>query len=290
MTQTHVGGNMKNEPTYQGQHRISQVYLKQFGYPIEKPIKLSVYEAGRKMTSNVNISDFTKEINVFDLPFTDPELKRHFENTSNKIETKYPVVISNLKNQMRLTPKDKDVLNHFVANILCRTYPFRTFIEGFLEQPDTRDKFINEMTMFSDNSKETKWFLSLFKIDYQLNLAIGTLMNHLVHVFRRFDKVIIKSVENKGWLTTDSPVFHEKHGHFEWIIPIESEIYMPLSKDFCLFMYHPKSKNNSNPLRKLKPDSVNEVDLETFDEITKKIVSDYDKYLIFNSQIEDTAL
>lgn len=279
---------MKEEPTYQGQHRISQVYLRQFGYPSDKPVKLSVYEAGKEITSNVKISDFTKEINVFDLPFTDPELKRHFENTSNIIETRYPVVISNLKHQNLLTSKDKDVLNHFVANILCRTYPFRTFIDNLLRQPDTRDKFINEMTMFSDNSKETKDLLSLFKIDYQLNLAIGTLMNHLVHVFRSFNKVIIKGAENKGWLTTDSPIFHDKQGHHEWIVPIESEFYFPLSKDFCLFMYHPESEKNSNPLRELKPDRVNDVDFETFEEITKKIVFDYDKYLIFNQHIEDT--
>lgn len=281
---------MKKEPKYQGQHRLSQVYLKQFGYPRDKPIKLSVYEAGKKMSSNVEISDFTKEINVFDLPFTDPELKRHFENTSNIIETRYPVVISNLKHQKRLIPKDKDVLNHFVANTLCRTNPFRTSIDDLLRQPDTRDKFINEMTMFSDDSKETKELLDLFKIDYQLNLAIGTLMNHLVHVFRTFNQVIIKGAEDKGWLTTDSPVFHDKQGHYEWIIPIESEIYMPLSKDFCLFMYHAESKKNSNPLRELKPDRVNEVDFETFEEITNKIVFDYDKYLIFNSQIEDTDM
>lgn len=281
---------MKFEPKYQGQHLISQVYLRQFGYPIEKPSRLSVYEAGKDKTTNVNISDFTKVINVFDLPFTDSKLKRHFENNSNKIESRYPVVISNLKNQKKLTLKDKDVLSHFVANFLCRTYPFRTYVDNLLRHSDTRDKFINEMTMFSGDSEVTKNFLSMFKIDYQLNLAIGTLMNHLVHVFRRFNKVVIRGAEGIGWLTTDSPVFLDKKGHHEWIIPHESEIYMPLSKDFCLFMYHPASEKNSNPLRELRSDRVNNVDFETFEGITQKIVFNYDKSLIFNQEIEGTVL
>lgn len=279
---------MKTEPENQGQHRISQVYLKQFGYKKDDVWMLSIYEAGKKHTSNVEIAEFTKEVNVFDLPFIEPELKRHFENTSNKIETRYPTVISNLHYQKRLTSKDKDVLNHFVANILCRTYPFRTFIDDLLRYPKTRDKFINEMTLFSDDTDQTTELLEQFKINFQLNLAIGTLMNHLVHVFRRFDKVIIKGDEEKGWLTTDSPVFIDKQGHHEWIIPIETEILMPLSKDFCLFMFHPKSEKKSNPLRELKQNRINKVDFNTFEKITKKIIFDYHKYMIFNTLVEDT--
>lgn len=279
---------MKEEPDNQGQHRLSQVYLKQFGCKKGDVWMLSVYEAGGKFTSTFEIAEFTKEVNVFDLPFIEPALKQHFENTSNKIETRYPTIISNLHHQKRLTSKDKEVLNHFVANILFGTYSFRTFIEYLLKYPDTRDKFIEEITLFSDDTDQIKELLDQFKSDKQLNLAIGTLMDHLVYVFKRFDMVIIKSDEEKGWLTTDSPVFIDRQGHNEWIIPIETEILMPLSKDFCLFMSHPKSKQKSNPLRELKQDRVNKISFYEFEEITKKIIMDYDKYLIFNTIIEDT--
>jgi len=281
---------MKIEPEFQGQHKVSQVYLKQFGYEKNGEYWLSVYKAGKNETENVLISEFTKETNIFDLPFNDPKIKRHFENHSNKIENHYRTIISNLHHQKRLTPKDKEVLNHFVANIMCRTNPLRTFIHDLLKYSDTRDKFINEMTMFSGDTKETKELLRLFKIDFQLNIAIGTLMNHLVFIFRKFNKVIIRENGGKGWLTTDSPVFLDKQGHNEWVIPIESEIYFPLSKDFCLFMYHPKSTINHNPLRNLKIDKIHSVDSETFDNMNRKIVLDYDEYLIMNAEIETTDL
>ncbi len=279
---------MKTEPKYQKQHKVSQVYLKQFGYKRDEEWWLSVYKAGNKITENIRINNFTTETNIFDLPYQDAELKRHFENQSSFIENHYPTIISNLHNQKRLTFKNKDVLNHFVANIMCRTNPFRSFIHDLLKYSDTRDKFINEMTMFSNDTKEIRIFLKKFKIEFQLNLAIGILMDHLVQVFRKFEKVVIRECEGKGWLTTDSPVYLDKQGRHEWIIPIESEIYLPLSKDFCLFMYHPNSVINTNPLRNLKIDRVNNVSMDTFDNITRKIVMDYDEYLIMNIEVEPT--
>lgn len=282
---TDVSSNMKSEPIYQKQHKIPQVYLKQFGYEKNGEYWLSVYKAGKTETENVKIKDFTAEINIFDLPFKNSELKRHFENTSNKIESYYRTVISNLHNQKRLTSKDKEVLNHFVANIMCRTNPFRNFINDLLKYSDTRDKFIKEMTMFSDDTEEAKAFIGQFKMDFQLNIAVGILMEHLVRLFEKFDKVILKESNNSTWLTTDSPVLLDRQNKYEWIIPIESEIYLPLSKDFCLFMFHSKSAISENPLRRLKVDCVNEIDFNTFDAITNKIINGYDEYLVISMEL-----
>lgn len=282
--------NMDNESICQKQHKVSQVYLKQFGYKKNGEWWLSVYKAGKSETENVKIKDFTAEINIFDLPFKPSELKRHFESTSSKIENYYQTVISNLHHQKRLTSKDKEVLNHFVANIMCRTNPFRGFINDLLKCSDTRDKFIKEITMFSNDKEEVQAFLDKFKIDFQLNIAVGILMEHLILLFEKFDKVILKESNGNAWLTTDSPVHLDRQNKYEWIIPIESEIYLPLSKDFCLFMFHPKSEVSSNPLRSLIVDRVNELDFETFDAITQKIIVDYDEYLILNIEIEPTEL
>jgi hypothetical protein len=279
---------MNNEPIYQKQHKVSQVYLKQFGYKKDGEWWLSVYKAGKNETENVKIKDFTVEINIFDLPFKPSKLKRHFESTSNKIESYYPTVISNLHHQKRLTSKDKEVLSHFVANIMCRTNPFRNFINDLLKYSDTRDKFIKEITTFSNDKEEAKAFLDKFKIDFQLNIAVGILMEHLVLLFEKFDKVILKESNGNSWLTTDSPVLLDRQNKYEWIIPIESEIYLPLSKDFCLFMFHPKSEVSSNPLRRLNLDQVNELDFEAYDAITQKIIVDYDEYLILNIEMEPT--
>jgi hypothetical protein len=255
---------MKKEPETQGQHKVSQVYLKQFGYQKNGQHWLSIYRAGNKTTENILISEFTREINIFDLPYSTPETKRLFENNSNLIENHYRTIISNLHNQKRLTPRDSNIVDHFVANILCRTNPFRSFIDNLLRFPKTRDKIIEEMTMFTSQKEHIKTHLSQIKIEHQLNPTMLALMDHLIFVFSKFHKVIIRENDGNGWLTTDSPVHLDKQNFQDWVIPLESEIYLPLSKDFCLFMFHPESEKSDNPLRQLKPNRIHSVDFEIF--------------------------
>lgn len=281
---------MKKEPKFQNQHKLPQVYLKQFGFEKDDSFWVSVLKVGTSKIQNIPISEFSAEINIFDLPFENDEIKRHYENLFNKVETRYRTILSNLKNQRKLIPKDKDYLNDFTANIICRTEPFRTFILELLKNKDTREKFIKEITMFSNDFNDTTNLLDIFKIDYQLNMSLGTVMNHLVSVFSSFEKIIIKEKNGTGWLTTNSPVFIDYKNNHSWIIPIEAEIYFPLSKDYCLFMFHPKSKNKENPLRKLKIDKINIIDFKLFDEISAKIISkDFREYLIMNREYENNT-
>ncbi|MBK9638759.1 MAG: DUF4238 domain-containing protein [Bacteroidetes bacterium] len=272
----------------QGQHRLSQIYLKQFGYKKEEKWWVSVCKLGNKTTENLLIENFTKETNIFDLPFDNFKLKRHFENTSSILENRYQTVILNLKNQKRLTTVDRELLCNFDPNLLCRTLPFRMFIDGLLRTEDTRDKLLNEITLLKGNNQETKSILSQLKIDHQLNVVIGILMNHMVKVLSNFRQVVIKAEENKGWLTTDNPVYLDRQGHFEWIIPIESEIYFPLSKDYCLFMYHEKSSIRNNPFRKLEQDKIHNIDSDIFDNLTNKIILNMREYLIMPIELKNT--
>ena len=277
-----------NESEHQGQHRLSQVYLKQFGYQTDGEWWVSVSQKGKEFTDNVLIEEFTKETNIFDLPFKDFRIKRHFEKSSSLVENHYRKVISNLHNQKQTIAKDRDVLCNFVPNLMCRTKPFRHFINLLLNESDIRDKFINEITIFKENSKDTIELLSILQTEYQLNVVVGVLMNHLVTVLRHFKQVIIKDSENKGWITTDNPICLDKQGHNEWIMPIEAEIYFPLSKDFCLFMYHNKSELNTNPLRQLNVNKINSVDFATFDSITQKIVLNLNEFLIMPYPMDRT--
>jgi hypothetical protein len=274
------------EPLNQKQHRISQVYLKQFGYEKDGKWWVSVYQVGKETTDNVLIENFTTETNIFDLPFKN--IKRHFENKSGIIENYYRNVISNLRNQNQLTQKDKDLLCHYVPNLMCRTEPFRGFIESLLKNSDTRDKFLNEITILTSENKDIKLQLSALRIEFQLNVAMCTLMNHMVTVFKDFQQVVIKNFDNLAWLTTDNPVFMDNQGHFEWIIPIEAEIYFPLSKDFCLFMYNDKSELCENKLRQLKVDKVNKVDFLTFESIQRKVLTNLKEFMIMSVELENS--
>ena len=89
-------------------------------------------------------------------------------------------------------------------------------------------------------------------------------------------------------LTTDNPVYMDRQDHNEWIIPIEAEIYFPLSKDFCLYMFHDKSKQNENILRQLKIDRVNKVDFTTFESMTKNNLRNLNEFLIMPVELENS--
>lgn len=281
---------MKKHPEIQKQHRLSQVYLKKFGYQENGEWMVSVMKLDSGMTENVRISEFTAEENMFDLPFKDFEIRRHFETLSGKLENDYPRLINNIGNQKCLTTKDKDLLNHFVPNILCRTSHFRFFINLLIEDMETRKKLLNEITIFKVNDGQTEFLLDILKPETHLNIVVGTLMNHLVYVFQRFKKIILKSPEGYGWLTSDNPVFIDWQGKTEWIIPFEAEIYFPLSKEYCVFLYNEQSELNSNPIRDLKKDKVNQIDFETFDRLANKIGRNLDEYLIFSERYEPTNI
>ena len=277
-----------SEPKLQGQHRISEIYLKQFGYKEKDKWMLSVYELGKEFTTNVPIKSFTKETNIFDLPIDDIEERRHFEKKSSLVESRYPEVINSLKNKQCLPKIGNDLLCHYVSNLMCRTVPFRNFIGALLNESETRDKFINEMTMFAEKDSGIREVLSLLEIDDQVNVAIGTLMDHMVRVLRTFKQVILRGHEGKFWMTTDNPVVVDRQGVYDWIVPIEAEIYFPLSRDFCLFMYHEESEIQLNPLRKLEPNNIHEVDFSTYESINKKVVENLYQYLITPIKMERT--
>lgn len=281
---------MTKHPLLQNQHRLSQIYLKKFGYKEEGIWMLSVMKLSSGKIENVRISEFTAEINIFDLPFDDFNVKRQFEIINSKLENEYPKLINNIKNQKQLISKDKDLLNLFIPNILCRTIHFRAYMKSLIENIETRKKLLNEITLFQKDEGKTEFLLDILNPTSHLNIVAGALMNHMHYVLQRFKKLILKSPSGFGWLTTDNPVYIDLQEKHEWIIPLEAEIYFPLSKEYCVFLFHEQSELNSNPLRNLKKDKVNEIDFETFDKLAKRIGGNLDEYLIFSGKYESVDL
>ena len=163
------------------------------------------------------------------------------------------MVIKSIHNQKNLNTRNKSILFHFVANLICRALPHRDFLNMLLLNADTREIFLEEITTFEEKSLPVlKEMLSTIKPDYQLNIVLGEIMNYLGQVFKTFDCVILKDHENKGWFTSDNPVSIDKQGNFSYIIPPEAEIYFPLSKDYYLFMFNEHSEIKTNPFRNFK--------------------------------------
>lgn len=276
---------------YQGQHRISQAYLKQFGYCKDNEWYISVWHKGDNHTDNLQIINFTKETNVFDLPYEDNELRRHFENKSSKeLESRYEMVIKSIHNQKNLNTRNKSILFQFVANLICRALPHRDFLNTLLLKGDTREIFLEEITTFEEKSLPTlKQELNILKPEYQLNFVLGQIMNYLAQVFKTFDCVILRDHENKGWFTSDNPVSIDKQKNFSYIVPPEAEIYFPLSKDYYLFMFNEHSEIKTNPLRNLNKNKINEIDEVTHKMLCDKVTWNENRYLIFPTEIENTV-
>lgn len=275
---------MKHEPEFQRQHKVSQVYLKQFGFKQEDgKWYVSVLRVGNNATENILISEFTTEVNIFDvdLPMLLPSEKRSFENLSNILEKDYPKILNSIKSQKKITAKHRDIINHYVANLMCRTNPFRSIINDWINDNEVIPLVLEDVLMFDEENTTLQVMMENLSDNNKLNVFIGFLMNHLVQVFRSFKSVIIKSQPELGWLTTDSPVKIDWQDEHYTIIPLETELYFPLSRDLLLFMYHPSSKKQNNLLRSLAIDKVNNVDVNTFNKINLLLARDYDEYLVF---------
>lgn len=290
---TNVLRNYMTSPIFQKQHRIPQVYLRKFGYKKGDKWYVSVWEKSKDHTDNVLIEEFTTETNIFDLPFDEDVIKRHFENTSQKIETQFNTIINTLKRQGKLIHRHKDLLCHFTANLICRSKAPREYFHFLLNHKTGLNYILEEITMFKpDELAQLRETFPLIPSDLRLNFAIGYIMNYLVRILQNFSFVILEAIPEKGWLTSDNPVYidpqeeDKNRNEYLYIIPIESEIYFPLTPDYCLFCFHKKSQKNSNPLRKLLENKVSKVNDETHDQICKFVTGNDSEFFIFNQEME----
>lgn len=278
------------QPENQNQHRVPQIYLKQFGHFIENKWIVSVYKPGNAFTENLQVSRFTADFNIFDAPYGDIALRRNFEIQCSRVENFYRVIISNLKNQKQLTLKDAEVLCHFIATLLSRSVPFTDFIQMILRNKRACKRFIDEIGMFNKNKEILEEALKIVPIHLQLNAILGTITAHFVEVFSQFNFLILEKPTDIPWMTTDNPVILDHKGNMEWLVSADTEIYLPLSRDFCLFGFHESADNKANPLRKLKQDKVNKIDIGTFEMLQKKIGLNLSEYLVMPIYLEDSEI
>lgn len=104
--------------------------------------------------------------------------------------------------------------------------------------------------------------------------------NHFVNVLRSFSAVILESQGDAKWLTTDLPVMIDKQGNHDWLISWDTEVYFPLSPKYCLFLFHPKSEHNANPLREAKLNRIHKANDELVSETNHRLLADAFKYLV----------
>jgi Protein of unknown function (DUF4238) len=267
---------------FQKQHRVPQIYLKQFGFEEGKDWFVTVLDLTKDQTENILISNFTTTVNEFDYwYFNDIKARRHFEITAGNIEGRYAEVLNSIKHQRKLIPKHEDILRHFISSLICRSQYHRGFFSDVLETEYTRSKFLTEVTMFDEKElPDLKIAMELLKPKERLLIVTGILANHIVKVLRTFKAVVLRDFAGRGWFTTDNPVYIDYQENYRWIIPVEAELYLPLSREYCLFLFHDKSPSNGNTCRSLAYNRIHKLDEVTHNRITRGLVTNSYRYLI----------
>ena len=275
----------------QNQHRISQVYLRKFGYKDNNGKNwISVWEIGSEFTDNKSIKSFTAEKNIFDLPFNDLKEKRKFEELNGDIESYYPKIIADLDENQKLSDKSKAYLISLIVNLLCRSNSFRKQIDNIL-RTNKRNYFLSEISIYhSDKGNQLIKSLKKIKLDFQLNLVLFSVWYYFCKKLTssNFDYVILKDFSNRGWATSDTPVVIMNNINEKTLLAKATEIYFPISPNYLFYLDH-MDNNKSNSLRVNNQELVQSSE-ELHAKIHDIIWKNAEQFLIFPTKIERTKL
>jgi len=277
------------EPLSQLQHRLPKVYLKQFSYRENGRRFISVLKKNKNKTEQKDIETFTAETNIFDYSIL-PDIaeRRHFEKICNKFETQYPGIIESIRKGSP-TPNNWFILIQFMATLIVRTESNRIFYSDLIAKADTKKKFFDEITIFNEDLRSDldiiAWEYGIEETLRPISVMVG---EHIAKCLSRFSYVILKAPSPKKWFTSDDPVVIDKQGEYGYLIPIETEIYFPITKDYCLFAYHDKSKIQNHPLRTLENQKIHDCDEVSHAYITMQIINNAHRYTLLPMKLDIT--
>jgi len=289
---------MPVHPPHQDQHKVPQVYLKQFGYQQGNQWKVSVLYRGETFTRQKSIGSFTAATNIFDIDNPNPTIARLFESLNGVLETEYSRLLSELENCSEISERSHFILIQLVPNLICRSDYWRDWIRGFLEHKN-RPHFIRDLLAHNTNTYEeylqldnTRLFQRLVNAEITESLINEVLLHftsYLFHHIKYFDVVILESPEGRPWLTSDNPVLFKLTHERDEIIGINSEAYLPLSPRYLAYLHVRTAINRSNPLRQLQCRRVHPVldvlSEEEFLALVREINENMGSYLILSEYL-----
>jgi hypothetical protein len=128
--------------------------------------------------------------------------------------------------------------------------------------------------------------LNKIKIDYQLNLVVFSVWYYFVNTLTssNFDYVLVEDYDNRGWATTNNPVIIKNNINEATLFSRETEIYFPISKDYCIYIDH-RYHNRSNSLRGPGNSELIMADGQLHDNIMDLIWRNAYKYVIYPADL-----
>lgn len=279
------------QPANQDQHKVPQVYLKQFGYLFGKQLKVSVLKVGEKYTRQKSIESFLAETNVFDIESEIPEIERLFEQLNCDIETEYLSIISDLENDGELSDKSYAVLLQLIPNFIARSDSWRSLVYYFLNS-DIKTNFLKIICIHRAKSFEDLENKDFYKVmvenpvDEIINRALLFFTEHLMRRLGHYKIVILQSQDGKPWFTSDNPVLVENRTAKFEIMTKDSEVYFPLNPKYLAYLHFKDSDDKDNQLRTLETNKIHPVSDEQNWNIEQMIIRNAHNYVIFDSEFK----
>ncbi|TLX72844.1 DUF4238 domain-containing protein [Labilibacter sediminis] len=284
-------------PPNQSQHKIPQVYLKQFGYQEKDHWKITIMVLGEKYTRHKSIESFSAKTNVFDIESEDDRFPRMFETMNAEMENLYPAMLDNISTSTKISDEYWEVLIQLVPNLIVRSDFWRDFVEDTLKS-QCKEGFL-EVTVavlsktFEEHQqlKERHFFKQLIEEEFStstLNITLILFLNYFCYHLQRFNVIIIKAQEEKPFFTSDNPVNFISNQEKDklGLFCKNTEVYFPISKDYLAYFYHSNSDKKNFKLQRLNNRNIyNAKDIlneEEYDKLTKEeIIKAADKLVIF---------
>lgn len=240
------------------QHRVSKVYLKQFAirgtghekiFAMKKFPGLFLHGVGKQWpVTEEAIKEMTITDGEFDLGSVEPTDRDQLEKFFGKFEHKYTRVLSAI-DAKKVSSETSDFLIGFIASLLVRSRAFRNWMAYELSA-DTSRTFLNTMCMYMSKEEREQRVENIeqFPVKDRLNHACYCIWHNLYYRLGNFRMVFFDN-PTRGWETSDDPVvLRNIEARGGTLVGRATELYFPLSKRWCLFMYDPKSKYPLNPM------------------------------------------
>lgn len=279
------------QPANQNQHKVPQVYLKQFGYLYGEQYKVSVLKLGEKFTRQKSIKSFLAENNIYDIDSEVPEIERLFEQLNCDIETEYLDIISDLENNGTLSEKSYAVLLQLIPNFIARSDSWRSMIY-FLLDSDVKTNFLKIICAHRANSfedLETKDFYRVMAdnpADEIINRALLFFTEYLLRRIGHFEIVILQSQEGKPWFTTDNPVVVENRTKKFEIMTMDSELYFPINPKYLAYLHFAGANDKENELRALETNKIHLVSDQQNWDLQQLIIRNAHNYMILDGEFK----
>lgn len=270
-------------PPNQDQHKLPQVYLKEFGYLNKEQWTVSVQKRDEKFTRQKSIGSFTSETNVFDIESEDDRFPRMFESLNCDLENLYREMLKDIDDNDEIPDKCWEIIVQFTPNMMVRSDHWRDFIKEILESKN-KNTFL-EITIsvlsksFEDlqSLKEKNFYKVISEgelTNSKLNRVLILFLNYIFHHLRTLNLIILEAPEGKEFFTSDCPVnfkpnqIEGKKGLFS----INTEVYFPLSPKYLAYFYFEGAKTSNPILRVLKNRGIYKIaDILTEEEYDKLI-------------------